>query len=858
MSCIIDVEAASFFMKTFFRNYWPVLVLLGVEFVIAATNYRPGTYLMGWDNVMPEFNFRQAFITNIFGVWQEHRGLGLPDGMGHAANLVHTITLWIMSLVLPQNILRYTFQFLMHFFGMVGAMRVIREIRGEEKNNNSLALIGGLFYGLNLITIQMFYTPLEAFSVHFAALPWLAYSLLHYLHTPSRNSLLLFICVSILSTPQFFIPTLLLPTAILLGCVSIGAPLRRIAVAALTFLCINAFWFIPYLYNLPYNAPIIQQAKINQMSSNEVYEQNRAFGDLPHVLSMQGFMLDFEDVNADGQPIHVMDTWRTWVNQPVVRAMSVVFAIVILAGLCTRGFRLVWIIALFFLANNTPLISDAMSVLRDRLPLFAEAYRFPFTKFSLLFAFASTILFIHGISFVRPRLLKLSFIMLFFIASFPVFQGNFFYDALRVNLPRDYSALFAFMNTRDHAGRTAYLPQPSYWSWKHYNFGYVGSGFLWYGLPQPLMDRAFDPWSHYNEQYYWELSRALYGKNAENLEHVFEKYDIRYIILDGNLRAPGHDRALFTEEITELLATLPDTKPLGMAGALTVYERNTTSNSFIQTAERLPMSVPLTDNPISPQEIISNTEPIFSTELVEVLTPEAVKPCGVLRTGTTYGEVTQDNSLRLTATDQRGCISFGDSSLPHSQGYVVKVQTRHISGRPLMFAIINNTAKHIEQEAYLTGTDYFILPPLAPDGLGYSVYFSNDAIGDNQTINEIKQVAFYPFAYPEEPPKETVKYTDPTYVRHPNPSFYEITATDNAHAVILSQAYNPNWLAWSNGTFLSRHTLVDTWKNGWDRPSNEVTNNESTILLIFWPQLLQYLGGLLIVLPLYLAWRTKT
>jgi hypothetical protein len=38
---------------------------------------------MGWDNVMPELNFRQAFITNIFGVWQEHRGVGLPDGMGH-------------------------------------------------------------------------------------------------------------------------------------------------------------------------------------------------------------------------------------------------------------------------------------------------------------------------------------------------------------------------------------------------------------------------------------------------------------------------------------------------------------------------------------------------------------------------------------------------------------------------------------------------------------------------------------------------------------------------------------------------------------------------------------------------------
>ena len=56
---------------------------------------------MGWDSVMPEFNFRQAFITNIFGVWQEHRGVGLPDGMGHTANLVHTTFLWMLFVNTP-------------------------------------------------------------------------------------------------------------------------------------------------------------------------------------------------------------------------------------------------------------------------------------------------------------------------------------------------------------------------------------------------------------------------------------------------------------------------------------------------------------------------------------------------------------------------------------------------------------------------------------------------------------------------------------------------------------------------------------------------------------------------------------
>jgi len=276
---------------------------------------------------MPEFNFRQAFITNIFGAWQYHRGLGLPDGMGHAANLVHTLFLWMLSFALPQNTLRYVFHFLMHLLGMMGMYMLLKNVipakAGIQKDGSPIRsgmttrVVAALFYGLNLITIQMFYTPLEAFSVHFAALPWLAYSLLRYLKQPSRNTLFLFITISILSTPQFFIPTLLLPTTILL----VGISLTNIKTAikpGVYFLIVNAFSLLPYLVNLPYNAPIIQNAKINRMSSGEVYARNQVFGDLKNVLTMKGFMLDFENVNRDGQPIFVMDTWRNWLANPAI------------------------------------------------------------------------------------------------------------------------------------------------------------------------------------------------------------------------------------------------------------------------------------------------------------------------------------------------------------------------------------------------------------------------------------------------------------------------------------------------------------------------------------------------------------
>ena len=41
--------------------------------------------------------------------------------------------------------------------------------------------------------------------------------------------------------------------------------------------------------------------------------------------------------------------------------------------------------------------------------------------------------------------------------------------------------------------------------WNYYDWGYRGSGFLWYGIKQPILDRAFDVWDKSSEKYYEEI-----------------------------------------------------------------------------------------------------------------------------------------------------------------------------------------------------------------------------------------------------------------------------------------------------------------------------------------------------------------
>jgi len=103
---------------------------------------------------------------------------------------------------------------------------------------------------------------------------------------------------------------------------------------------------------------------------------------------------------------------------------------------------------------------------------------------------------------------------------------------MRQTIPQEYFDLFAYMKTQDPATRIANFPQFSFWGWGHYDWGYRGSGFLWYGLRQPLMDRAFDVWDKNSEHYYEEMSTALYSGNQVDFETVLDKYSLNWLLVD--------------------------------------------------------------------------------------------------------------------------------------------------------------------------------------------------------------------------------------------------------------------------------------------------------------------------------------
>ena len=87
-------------MKKLLKFIFPV-ILISVAIFLCVKNYSPGTYLIGWDSLHPEFNFSEAFARIWQGVWRAEQGVGAIAAHSHLSDWPRLIFLWLESFFLP-------------------------------------------------------------------------------------------------------------------------------------------------------------------------------------------------------------------------------------------------------------------------------------------------------------------------------------------------------------------------------------------------------------------------------------------------------------------------------------------------------------------------------------------------------------------------------------------------------------------------------------------------------------------------------------------------------------------------------------------------------------------------------------
>ncbi len=609
--------------KTIEKLLFPLLLFLLV-LVLSIVNFSKNTYLTGWDNLQVDFDLFINLERSLNVSWQEYQGLGLLGGMGHGADLIRQIFLIPFSFIFEQSFLRYFWNFTSLFIGVLGSYYLFVYFT----KNRLISFLGASFYLLNIGTMQNFYVTFEPFTAFFAFFPWLFYFLLKYLNKNSRKNLFLFFLISLFGTVMGYIQTIFLVYLILLAIILLfyffgrkvfsrkEKILNSLKILLIVFL-VNAFWLLPVSFFTLTNSDATVNAKGNLMTTESVFLRNNKFGNFYDLAQLKGYWFDSVDFDQSGNMVFLLDEWKIHFQNPLAVLISFTFFALLLVGVTSlfiskklslklkqsRWLLLtLFLFCCFILLGSNPPLGFIYDFLREKIPLFGQIFRSSFTKwivpYSLFYSLFVTFSLTFVFSLLKKKIFKIIFALIFFVSlifySWPSFQGHFFYEKLRVQIPEVYFKAFAyFKNEVPESSRIANLPQHSFYGWQWNDWGYRGSGFLWYGIKQPILDRAFDVWSEADERYYWQLQAALDKKDVKMLENIFSQYDVDYLLLDTSIVNRNTVKPFDYQSLKELLTSSSRINLIKEFDFITLYSFADTENSrekdFVSLYKNLPI-----------------------------------------------------------------------------------------------------------------------------------------------------------------------------------------------------------------------------------------------------------------------------
>ncbi|MFA6369254.1 MAG: hypothetical protein WCX20_02655, partial [Candidatus Shapirobacteria bacterium] len=200
----------------------------------------------------------------------------------------------------------------------------------------------------------------------------------------------------------------------------------------------------------------------------------------------------------------------------------------------------------------------------------------------------------------------------------------------------------------------------------------------------------------------------------------------------------------------------------------------------------------------------------------------------------------------------------------HDIGLKIGFESKNITGMPLRICfknIYNNLCVIYEELGKNKdfAWDYYLLPPM-DNFSGYNISIDNISLGDYQTHNQIKSITIDKVdfdSYFKNKSQDINPNPEPVIYPKSNrlSSFlYQISIPNNLQnqTLIFSSTYNQDWKAFYfsglKPIFLKDHILINNWANGW--AISDLKNQRSnalTLYIVFWPQLLQFLGLILLI-----------
>ena len=855
-------------MRKFLKDWSFPLLILVISSFVAFKNYTPGTWMLGWDDLVPELNFGLNIGRSLSSVWQEYQGVGLLGGMAHGADLSRQVVLWLFSFIFPTSFLRFFWTFLMLSIGPIGIYFMVGKAVLSKQSGFVSGLAGfaaSIFYLFNLATVQTFYTPFETFVAFYGFVPWLLYFAIDYLKTGKKKFLLFFCLFSLLGSSAFYVQTLFVVFVTFLVVLCIEAVFkfgkdgfeRSFKLGLVTF-CLNAFWLLPVLFFSLTSAFIPASSHINSIATPETQFMNLARSDFGDIATLKGYWFDYYDWDNFGNYDFLYKNWIGYSSQPLVVNTSLALFAVSLLGLILSlfkkktGFGLSFLV--LFVISYFMLSGGKVSF----FPFFSEIFRNAFTKWSNAMALIYAVgigFFVFVISdlfkskvvkYVLGVILLLEVMVGSLFSVWPVFEGNLISKSMRVELPSYYLETVDYFKTLDQDKRVADFPLTDFWGWKFNTWGYRGSGFIWYGIGQPILDRAFDVWSPNNEAFYDEINHAVVTQNIEEFDYVLRKYQVGYILFDGSVFEPGKDDSTQRiEKQKRFLESSPLISRLKKIGEIVVYEVGVESGESFITAPK--------ENLESNFFVAGSVgEPVITESFSDAQGYLTAKNCNLKELGNVEKKKISFGNYYSAENDGISCDYFYYPDIDYSQAYSLRIRGENTLGRSLKFYLYNVGSKNIDREELLPvgkfDESYLILPTESSpsSGIGYTLSVETRSYGKIKSENTVTGIEFRPVEYEISKGESITNNLDIIEVKKYGTWGYK-TDVQGYGLLQLSQGYEDGWVAFAkvDGVWKKlEHTKVNSWSNGWFIPVNS-QSFITPIYIFFWPQVLEW-GGMVL------------
>ena len=560
-------------MKTFLKKYWPIIVLGIILLTISILSFVPDKYLLSNDNYSPELNPKLTILRSLISpAWRSYRVLGFASD-SEQADIFRAGLLGTIGLITGNNVAGQIYYFLSLIVGAFSMAFFIREMLSISKlrrYNNWGFLLGGIFYISTLWTVWTFYQSMAPFVTNFGFLPLLLLLIYRYIKDGSpQNALWLFIA-SILFTGTCVIATLFIVDIVLIGLfvcfwsiyswgnwrIVLGKILKTMGI----FIITQLFWILPFIHYTFTNSSSIIGSSVNRSITNSVIDLET---DMQTAINTARFYSRvLTDSNGNGYLYPMSEDYGHYDFYKVISLIPAFFAVLgFFFALWKKNWKFVFFFAItfgawFLIKVTNPPFGGIFTFLQEHIPLFKQVLRWPSSKLYEIFLICVDICAVLGFfyfvsflkSFTKNKKAKLFISMTLgilvtastlFYMEYP-FLGNMFSKTALVNLPSEYYDLQKYMLENDTAGRIYYAPPSNENYFRIYDWGFRGSQFISYIVPNPVMDLSTAIGSSYGETAVQDMEKAFKAGDVLKFEMLLQQYDAKYILVDRSISEGGY------------------------------------------------------------------------------------------------------------------------------------------------------------------------------------------------------------------------------------------------------------------------------------------------------------------------------